>query len=212
MLHFLAGKRLARGRLTVDDATNVQPEARKPLVGLARQYHCLPVAIVFDFPEEHLPRAEPRPRSDRDFGPHVIHRQTASRRSLPAPVVEGRSSGKASGTSSSSDSPEEVEAATSSDEPLWNDRRDEHGPFDIIGDLHGCCDELEALLAQLGYAVDRRTRSPAGRHRHASGRAERRSSLAIWCDRGPRIARHAALAFATWSPTAGACACRATTT
>src|SRR6476646_19465 len=48
---FIAGKRLALGRLTVIDATHVQPEARKPLVELARQYHCLPVAVVLDVPE-----------------------------------------------------------------------------------------------------------------------------------------------------------------
>src|SRR5690349_10439709 len=45
ILHFIAARRLALGRLTVIDATNVQPEARKPLVALARQYHCLPVAV-----------------------------------------------------------------------------------------------------------------------------------------------------------------------
>src|ERR1700761_7033340 len=42
VLHFIATKRLALGKLTVIDATNVQPEGRKPLVRLARQYHCLP--------------------------------------------------------------------------------------------------------------------------------------------------------------------------
>src|SRR6187549_552492 len=45
VLHFIASKRLAAGRLTVVDATNVQPEARKPLVALAREFHVLPVAI-----------------------------------------------------------------------------------------------------------------------------------------------------------------------
>ncbi len=35
--------------------------------------------------------------------------------------------------------------------PLWNDQRELHGPFDFIGDVHGCCDELETLLLQLGY-------------------------------------------------------------
>src|SRR5258705_8917305 len=39
VLRFIAGKRLALGKLTVIDATNVQPEARKPLVALARQHH-----------------------------------------------------------------------------------------------------------------------------------------------------------------------------
>src|ERR1700674_3002292 len=46
LLHFIASKRLALGRLTVIDATNVQPESRRPFVALARQYHCLPAAIV----------------------------------------------------------------------------------------------------------------------------------------------------------------------
>src|SRR5438128_10639494 len=51
VLHYIAAKRLALGRLTVVDATNVQPESRKPLVQLARKYHCLPVAIVLNLPE-----------------------------------------------------------------------------------------------------------------------------------------------------------------
>ncbi|GAB4465918.1 MAG: polynucleotide kinase-phosphatase [Armatimonadaceae bacterium] len=38
--------------------------------------------------------------------------------------------------------------------PLWTDRRTETGPFDIIGDVHGCFDELTQLLTRLGYAPD----------------------------------------------------------
>src|SRR3954454_19386823 len=68
VLHFIAGKRLAAGKLTVVDATNVQPESRKPLVELARQYHCLPVAIVLDLPEK-LCQERTRQREDRNFGP-----------------------------------------------------------------------------------------------------------------------------------------------
>src|SRR5918911_3995929 len=74
-LHFVAARRLARGKLTVVDATNVQPEARKPLVALAREYHVLPVAIVLDLPER-LCHDRNRARSDRDFGPHVIRQQS----------------------------------------------------------------------------------------------------------------------------------------
>jgi protein phosphatase len=51
VLHLVAAKRLARGRLTVVDATNVKPQARRPLVELARRHGCVPVAIVFDLPE-----------------------------------------------------------------------------------------------------------------------------------------------------------------
>src|SRR4051812_23542432 len=52
VLNFIATKRLAAGRLTVIDATNVQVDARKPLVALARQFHVIPVAIVLDLPEK----------------------------------------------------------------------------------------------------------------------------------------------------------------
>ena len=51
VLHFIVAKRLARGRLTVIDATNVQPRARQPIVELARRFHVPPVAIVFALPE-----------------------------------------------------------------------------------------------------------------------------------------------------------------
>src|ERR687883_1253155 len=82
LLRFIASKRLAAGRLTVIDATNVQPEARKPLLALAREYHVLPIAIVFDLPEK-LCQERNRARPDRDFGPHVIRRQLQDlRRSL----------------------------------------------------------------------------------------------------------------------------------
>ena len=73
-LHFVAAKRLQLGRLVVVDATNVQPEARKPLVELARRYHVLPVAIVLDLPAR-LCEARNRDRADRSFGAHVIRQQ-----------------------------------------------------------------------------------------------------------------------------------------
>src|SRR6058998_599614 len=82
VLHFIAAKRLAAGKLTVIGATNVQPEARKPIIELAREYHCLPVAIVLNAPEK-VCQERNRERPDRDFGPHVIRRQSQGlRRSL----------------------------------------------------------------------------------------------------------------------------------
>src|SRR5439155_13573709 len=89
VLHFIAARRLAAGRLTVIDATNVQPEARRPLVDLARRYHCLPVAIVLDLPER-VCQERNRDRPDRDFGPHVVRNQTSQlRRSLRGLRKEG---------------------------------------------------------------------------------------------------------------------------
>src|SRR6266566_974541 len=145
LLHFIAAQRLALGRLTVIDATNVQPEARKPLVELARKFHCLPVAIVLNLPER-LCQDRNRSRSERDFGPHVVRQQHSQlRRSLRGLTKEGFRHVFVMET------PEEVDAATVERVPLYNDKRSEHGPFDIIGDIHGCCDELEELLKHLGY-------------------------------------------------------------
>src|SRR5450432_2464066 len=79
VLRFVAAKRLALGKLTVVDATNVQPEARKPLVELARQYHCLPVAIVLNMPEK-ICHERNRLRDERAFGPHVVRQQQSQLR------------------------------------------------------------------------------------------------------------------------------------
>src|SRR5438105_8435318 len=145
VLHFIAAKRLALGRLTVIDATNVQPEARKPLVALAREYHVLPVAIVLDLPER-VCHERNRSRLDRNFGPHVVRNQKSQlHRSLRGLGREGFRHVHVI------KSQEEVDAAVIERQPLWNNRKAETGPFDIIGDVHGCCDELEQLLQQLGY-------------------------------------------------------------
>ncbi|MGH3123315.1 MAG: AAA family ATPase, partial [Streptosporangiaceae bacterium] len=74
VLEYIAGKRLAAGRLTVVDATNVQPAARKQFVELARAHDVLPVAIVLDLPEK-LCTERNESRLDRTFGTHVIRRQ-----------------------------------------------------------------------------------------------------------------------------------------
>jgi protein phosphatase len=147
VLHYVAAKRLARGLLTVVDATNVRMEDRKPLVQLAREFHCLPVAIVVNTPERvcHDRNAS---RPDRGFGPHVVRNQRmALRQGLRTLEREGFRHAFVLGT------PEECDAATLTREPLWNNLKHETGPFDIIGDVHGCYDELQELLARLGYVL-----------------------------------------------------------
>ena len=147
-LRFVMAKRLELGRLTVCDATNVQPESRKPLVELARQFHCIPVAIVLNLPER-ICHSRNKARYDRDFGEHVVRNQVKDlKRSLRNLKWEGfRHIHVLS-------SPEEVDAVVIERQPLWNNRKHEHGPFDIIGDVHGCFDELRELLLELGYSVE----------------------------------------------------------
>lgn len=75
LLYYIAGKRLKNGLLTVIDATNIQVESRNGLVALAREYHCLPVAIVFALPEKVCEERN-KNRSDRNFGNYVIRQQS----------------------------------------------------------------------------------------------------------------------------------------
>ena len=177
VLHFVARKRLAAGRLTVIDATNVQPEARKPIVALAREFHCLPVAIVLDLPDR-LCHDRNRLRPDRDFGPHVARQHSqALRRSLRHLKSEGfRHVFVLS-------SVEDVEAVEVERQPLWNNLRHDHGPFDIIGDIHGCQDELTTLLSVLGYSAVGAQGPHGPVHRHPEGR--KAVFLGDLVDRGP---------------------------
>jgi protein phosphatase len=148
VLHYVTAKRLEAGLLTVVDATNVQPEARKPLIELARRYHVLPVAIVLDMPERVCAERN-RTRSDRNFGGHVIRQQRGQlHRSMRGLEREGFRHLHVLRT------PDDVARVVVERQKLWNDRRNDRGPFDIVGDVHGCIDELRALLAALGYQPD----------------------------------------------------------
>ncbi len=177
VLHYIAGKRLAGGRLTVVDATNVQAEARKHLVNLAREHDVLPVAIVLDVPER-VCVARNEAGADRQFGAHVIKRQHDQlRRGLRGLAREGfrrvhvlRSQ-------------EAIDAAAIVRTKLFSDLRDQTGPFDVIGDVHGCLPELELLLTDLGYELHRDELGQPVAARHAQGR------IAVFVgdlvDRGP---------------------------
>ncbi len=177
VLHYIAGKRLAAGRLTVVDATNVQREARRSLVELARAHDVLPVAIVLDVPES-VCVARNAERPDRDFGARVVRRQRDQlRRSLRGLAKEGFR--KVHVLSSV----EEVAGAVIVREKLLTDFRDQHGPFDVIGDVHGCRAELEALLDQLGYALVRDREGHPVDATHPEGR--RAVFVGDLVDRGP---------------------------
>ncbi|MBL9107590.1 MAG: polynucleotide kinase-phosphatase [Myxococcales bacterium] len=178
LLYTIARKRLARRLLTVVDATNVQADARRPILAVAREYHAIPVAIVLDVSTKLcLERA--RARTDRNIGAHTVRQQSSLLRQTVRNLKrEGfryiyvlRS-------------PDEIDAATVERVKLWTDRRDDHGPFDIVGDVHGCFDELSALLTRLGYVIG------VGEDRsfvvtHPQGR--RAVFLGDLVDRGPKI-------------------------
>lgn len=161
-LYYVARKRLAGMRFTVIDATNVQPDDRKKILRLAKDFDVLPVAIVLNLPKG-LCEERNAGRPDRQFGPHVLRNQASQlRRSLRGLRKEGFR------YVYELDSPEAVDAATIERQRLWTNFKHETGPFDVIGDVHGCIDELRDLLGQLGYEVsggghDVSVRPPPGR-------------------------------------------------
>ena len=180
VLRFIAAKRLAAGKLTVIDATNVQGDARKPLLALAREYHYLTVAIVFNMPTK-LCQERNAARADRDLKPHVIRQQHQQlRRSLRHLKREGfRQFLYVMST------PEVVETARVERQPLWSNRTDEQGPFDIIGDIHGCFDELIELLQKLGYKI---STQPDANITVEPPEGRKAVFVGDYVDRGPKVA------------------------
>ncbi len=148
LVHYIIEKRLKNGLLTVVDATNVQREARKGLIRLAQKYHTLPAAIVLDLPKKVCVERNAT-RSDRNFGNHVIRQQQNQlKRSLRGLKREGFRKIYIL------KSLEQVDSVTGIiREKLYNDKREITGPFDLIGDIHGCYDELVKLLHRLGYTI-----------------------------------------------------------
>ena len=156
-LYYVAAKRLRAGRLTVVDATNVQRQDRAQLVAAAKEQDVLPVAIVFDLP---IAVSRERNSGHRELPDHVIRRQhDALRRSVRGLAREGFRKVHVLSTV------EDMAAARIEWEKAYNDRRELTGPFDVVGDVHGCRVELEALLVRLGYVL---TRDEAGRPVNAS--------------------------------------------
>ncbi|MFI6816224.1 polynucleotide kinase-phosphatase [Nonomuraea sp. NPDC050328] len=177
LLHHIVGVRLARGLLTVVDATNVQYEARKSLIDLAKRHDVLAEAIVLDVSDEiAIARNESRP--DRDFGAGVVIRQRKDlRRSLSRINRDGfRKVHVLRGQ-------EQIDATTIGYDKSWSNKKDLTGPFDIIGDVHGCRSELETLLERLGWEP---VRDAEGRWTDASHPAGRTAVfVGDLVDRGP---------------------------
>ena len=173
LLFYAANKRLDLMKTTVVDATNVQPSARKQIVDLAREQNVHAVAIVLNLPERVLQERNAA-RPERGYPEHVIRKHVSDlRRSIKNLKREGFRFVYVL------NSEEEVNEAEIVRTKMWNDKKDEHGPFDIIGDVHGCYDELVALLQKLGYENS----EPDG-FAHPAGR--KAVFLGDLCDRGPK--------------------------
>jgi len=175
-LFYIANKRLDLGLMTVIDATNVQKDARASILHLAREQNCFAVAIVLDIPEK-VCRERNEKRSNRNFGRHVITHQAEQ---LRKSIRQLRKEGFRYVYILSNE--EEAANAEIIRTPLWSNKKNETGPLDVIGDIHGCYDELCELLTGLGFQVDAANctaMTPAGR---------KAVFLGDLCDRGPKNA------------------------
>lgn len=174
LLYYAANKRLNHGKLTVIDATNLQQNARKQVIDLAREQNVHAAAIVLNLPEEILQERN-KARPERNFPERVIRQHCSDvRRCIKGLKREGFRFTYVINSLEQLENTEIIRAK------LWNDKRDEHGPFDVIGDVHGCCDELELLLQKLGYGKSN------GTFAHPDGRKV--AFLGDFCDRGNRNA------------------------
>ena len=174
LLYYAANKRLNNMKLTVIDATNIQQSSRKRIIDLAREQNVHAAAIVLNLPEEILQERN-KARSDRNFPERVIRQHCRDlKRSIRGLKREGF---RFVYVINSLEQLENTEVVRTK---LWNDKKYDHGPFDIIGDIHGCCDELEMLLDKLGYVRTDNVYS------HPKGR--KAAFLGDLCDRGNRNA------------------------
>lgn len=174
LMHYLIGERLALGRFTVADSTALAPDARADLRGLARRADFLTTLIVFNTPlEECLARDA---RRERPVGETALRRQHER---LELLLADRERLARERFDQVIVLTPEQAAAATVEVVPPLVDRSDLAGPFDLIGDVHGCYDELAELLGRLGYQPD-----AAAGMRHPVGRTA--VFLGDLIDRGPR--------------------------
>ena len=173
LLYYAANKRLDRMKTTVIDATNLSNSARQQVLELAHKQNVHSVAIVLDLPEKELLNRN-KNRAERGYPDRVIHSHYTSLRKC---IRHLKKDGFRFVYVLSSQ--EEIDHAEIVRTKLWNDKRELHGPFDIIGDIHGCYDELIMLLEKLGYI-----KNESGIYCHSFGRQA--AFLGDLCDRGTK--------------------------
>jgi len=169
LVHALVEKRLEHRRFTVVDATNVEKRAREGLLRVAKSRHVRVDAVVLDVPIDVC--IERDAARERSVGEAVVREHHLYMGGIPRALdSEGfRAIHHLDGVDA-------IEGAEVARVPLANDLRHETGPFDVIGDVHGCAAELRDLLAALGYDED---------GAHPEGR--RVVFLGDLVDRGPSV-------------------------
>ena len=178
VIEAIAARRLAARRLTVIDATNLVQEHRRRYCNLSRAHHAPATAIVFDVAESDC-QAHNYARGQDAVPPHVVSSQCrALSRTMGALSKDGFRRRHRLRSAA------EVKAAEIERQPLACDARERKGPFDLIGDVHGCLSELLELLAKLGYEVTE-PGERGGEYRISPPKGRTAVFLGDMVDRGP---------------------------
>ena len=147
----IAAQRLKAGKLTIIDDTNLYPDIRKNLIQLAKCFHVSIVAIIFNLPTiRYFEGKEVFLKNDHD-NIKMINQYKQLQHSI-------KSMNKHEGikTIYTFNSFDELNAVEIEYQLNLTNKLDEKGPFDIIGDIHGCFDEAKQLLEKLGYVINKK--------------------------------------------------------
>lgn len=154
MMDNIIRTRCRLNKLTFVDATHLQPDDRKRYIAMARENHVPIVSIVLDVPEKVL--LERDEKRDNPRGKRRIKQQyqvfTREKRFMKKEGIRSLYFLKEI---------DDIELTRRS-HPL---ELDADAGIDIIGDIHGCYDEMIELLVKLGYEKDEDDfyRHPEGR-------------------------------------------------
>jgi len=169
LFRFTIERRLSLGRFTVADSTAITRQARGELLHIGRKYGFNTTLLIFNIPED-VCQARNAGRDRRVVRSVITRMQKMLRQTLHVVHNEGFDNVHVISEEDLNNTAFEIEI------------RDYEvtlpGPFDIIGDIHGCFDELTMLLDKLGY------RNRSNYYTHPAGRK------AVFpgdlTDRGPR--------------------------
>lgn len=195
-LHKVLEARLTNRRLTVIDATNLTPKSRSPLLALAKRYHCPVLAMVLDLPLKTLLKRR-KQRTDRTVPAAAVQSQHRLMHKN-----QGRLKGEGVKEVHHLKGPEQIAALRFERIDYWAESKADKGPFDLIGDIHGCYDELVLLLHKLGYEIRQQDSAPCAVH--SQGR--KLIFLGDLVDRGPKTPQVIRLVLATVNAGLGYCA------
>lgn len=169
LFRFTIERRLSLGRFTVADSTAITRRARGELLRIGRKHGFYVALLIFNIPED-VCLARNAGRDRRVISPVIARMQKMLGQTLKVVHSEGFDAVHVISEEALNNPTFEIK--------IRNHEATLPGPFDIIGDIHGCYDELIMLLDKLGY------RRRFDHYIHPAGR--KAVFLGDLTDRGPR--------------------------